>query len=98
MRRSHALLNRIDIVGHAPEFDNLMFKVGNGKSSPGIAVAGLADGTGIEKIPAALFDAEGGERLGAAWMNLQDLERGIVVTESALMMRVSEKCDFGGGV
>lgn len=46
-RRAHALLHRGDVVRNAPEFDGLMFEIGDSKTCARVAVARLADGTGI---------------------------------------------------
>ena len=47
-RFTHALLHRDNIVLHAPEFDDLMFEIGDGKSSTRLAIARLAYRAGIQ--------------------------------------------------
>src|SRR5216684_4364587 len=97
-RAAHALLHGGNIVGHAAKFDDLMLQVGDGKSGARIAVARLADGTGIEEIAAGKLDAQGGQRFGDAGMNLQNLELRVLIGKAALVMGVPEEGDFGGGI
>src|SRR5713226_9285063 len=95
---SHALLDDGNIVGHAPKLDDLVLQVGDGKSGARIAVARLSDRTGIEEIAARKFDAQRGKRFVGARANLKDLELRVLIGKTALVMRVPEESDGGGGV
>jgi len=44
----HAFLNRGNIVGHAPEFYNVVIQIGDGKGGSRISIPGLADGARIQ--------------------------------------------------
>src|SRR5579859_388582 len=96
--RAHPFLYRGNVIGNAPKFDGLVFDIGDGEARAGVAVAGLADGAGIQQIAAGLFDAQGGERFRGTRSNLQHLKIGVLIRESALMMGMSEKSHFGGGI
>src|ERR1700682_6489290 len=95
---THALLDDGNIVGHAPKLDDLVLQVGDGKSGARIAVARLSDRAGIEKIPARKFDAQRCKRFVGARANLKDLELRVLIGTTALVMRVPEESDGGGGV
>src|SRR6267143_6215730 len=98
MGGTHALLDDGNIVGHAPKLDDLVLQVGDGKSGARIAVTRLSDRTGIEEIAARKFDAQGCKRFVGARTNLEDLELRVLIGKTALVMRVPEESDFGGGV
>ena len=95
---AHALLHGENVVRNAPEFNGLMFEIGDGKTCAGVTVAGLADRAGIQEIAARLFDAQRGKSFRSPRTNLEHFEIGILIGEAALVMRVAEKCDFGGGI
>src|SRR5467141_5214726 len=95
---THALLDDGNIVGHAPKLDDLVLQVGDGKSGARIAVARLSDRTGIEEIAARKFDAQCCKRFVGARANLKDLKLRVLIGKTALVMRVPEESDGGGGV
>src|SRR5713101_6641340 len=95
---THALLDDGNIVGHAPKLDDLVLQVGDGKSGARIAVTRLSDRTGIEKIAAGKFDAQRCKRFIGARTNLEDLELRVLIGKTALVMRVPEESDGGGGI
>src|ERR1700687_4691708 len=94
----HALLEDGNIVGRAPKLDDLVLQVGDGKSGARIAVTRLPDRTGIEEIAARKFDAQRCKRFVGARANLKDLELRVLIGKTALVMRVPEESDGGGGV
>ena len=63
---AHALLHRFDVVGHAPEFHGFVLQIRDHKRGARIAIARLADRTGIQQVGRAFFDRR-------AWRN--DLRR-----------------------
>src|SRR5713226_2662521 len=95
---SHALLDDGNIVGHAPKLDDLVLQVGDRKSGARIAVARLSDRTGIQKIAARELDAQRGKGFAGAGTNVEDRERRGLMGKNALVVRVPEECDCGGGV
>src|SRR6267378_1444807 len=95
---THALLDDGNIVGHAPKLDDLVLQVGDGKSGARIAVTRLSDRTGIEEIAARKFDAQGCKRFVGPRANLKDLELRVLIGKTALVMRVPEESDGGGGI
>src|SRR5690242_14602473 len=44
---AHAILNRGDVIRNPPELNGLMLEIGDGKAGARVAVARLADGSGI---------------------------------------------------
>src|SRR6266849_5601182 len=94
---SHALLDDGNIVGHAPKLDDLVLQVGDGKSGAWIAVTRLSDRAGIQKIAARELDPQRGKGFAGARANLEDLELRVLIGKTALVMRVPEESDFGGG-
>ena len=54
---THAFLDGGNVIGNAPEFHGLMLEIGDGKTRARVAIPRLADGSGIKKIAARLFDA-----------------------------------------
>src|SRR5713226_568610 len=95
---SHALLDDGNIVGHAPELDDLVFQVGDRKGGARIAVTRLSDRTGIEEITAREFDAQRGNGFAGARANPENLELVVLIGKAALVVRVSKKSDGSGGV
>src|SRR5713101_1807675 len=49
-RLPHPLLHGRNIVGHAPELDDAVLQIGDGKCGARITVARLSNGSGIEQI------------------------------------------------
>src|SRR5229473_6144546 len=95
---SHALLDDGNIVGHAPKLDDLVLQVGDGKSGAWIAVPRLSDRAGIQEIAARELQPQRRKGFAGARANLEDLELGVLIGKTALVMRVPEESDFGGGV
>src|SRR6266576_1001086 len=95
---THALLDGGNIVRHAPKLDDLVLEVGDGKSRARIAVTRLSDRTRVKEIAAGELDAQRCKRFVGARTNLEDLELRVLIGKTALVMRVPEESDFGGGV
>src|SRR6266852_4860690 len=95
---THALLDDGNIVGHAPKLDDLVLQVADGKSGAWIAVTRLSDRAGIQEIAARELDAQRRKGFAGARANLEDLELRVLIGKTALVMRVPEESDFGGGV
>src|SRR5882724_5801446 len=98
MSAAHPLLNRRNIVGHSPEFDGVMLQVRNRKSCPGIAVAGLTDRAGIQKIAPARINSQCRKGLCRTGTNLQDFQMGVLIRKAALVMGVTKKRNRRSGV
>src|SRR4029077_14586926 len=99
-RSAHARLHFSDIVRNTPELHDVVFSIGDGKSRSGVAVARLSDRSGIQEITSALVDAQSCERFRKTRAQIQHLQMiaGTRIRESALMMRMAEKCESGAGV
>ena len=95
---AHALLDDGNIVRHAPKLDDLVLEVGDGKSCARITVTRLSDRTRVKEIAAGELDAQRCKRFVGARTNLEDLELRVLIRKTALVMRVAEESDFGGGV
>src|SRR5260370_1099649 len=75
-----------------------MFQVGDRKGGARIAVTRLSDRTGIEEIAARRFNAQRGNGFAGARANPEDLELVVLIGKAALVVRVSKKSDWSGGV
>jgi len=73
-------------------------EVRDGKGGSRIAVARLANRAGIQEIAARRFNSQCRKGFGWARMNLENFKPRILIRKAALVMRVTEEGDFGGGI
>ena len=99
-RGAHARLHAGDIVRNAPELHYVVFQIGDRESRSGVAVAGLSDRSRVQQVTVAHIEAQSGERLRRTRTQIEHFQMiaGIRVGESALMVRMAEKCECGVGV
>src|SRR5215471_12037451 len=71
---AHSFLHFLHSIRHAPEFDCVIFQIGDGKTSPGVAVARLSHGSRIQQISRFCFHAEGAMLFIISRMKLQHFE------------------------
>ena len=95
---THAPLDDRNIVRHAPNLDDLVLQVGDGKCRARITVTRLSDRTGIQEIATREFHSECCKRFAEARSNLQDLEARAQIGKTALVMCVPEESHWGGGL
>jgi hypothetical protein len=94
LRGAHAFLYRGNVVGNAPELDGLVFEIRDRKTRARVAVARLANGTGIQQVASRLLDTKGRKRVRLTRADLQDFEICIEIRKAPLVMRMAEECDF----
>src|SRR5216684_6012754 len=87
----HPLLYGRNIVGHAPELDDAVLQIGDGKCGARITVARLANGSGIEQVFLRGLQAQRGKAGAGMGAKIQDLEFRVAGRKTALQVRVSEK-------
>src|SRR5579872_6338337 len=95
VRRSgifHPLLYRSNIVGQAPEFNDSMIEIGNGKGRAGIAVARLPDRAGIQEIARIRLQPQGRKRPAALRLRTNQFQTLVAKREPTLKVGVAEKC------
>jgi len=68
------------------------------KAARGSPVARLANRAGIQEIAARRFNSQCRKGFGWARMNLENFKPRILIRKAALVMRVTEEGDFGGGI
>src|SRR5208282_2717147 len=91
-RPEHSFLNRGDVVSDAPEFHFLLREISDGKSGARIAVARLADRTGIEQIRRGGLESKFSGLRVERHLDAQRLDAVVAVhSEAALKMRVAEE-------
>src|SRR5437899_1807746 len=92
----HPLLHGRNIVGHAPELDDAVLQIGDGKCGTRITVARLANRSGIEQVFLRGLQAQRGKAGAGLGAKIQDLEFRVAGRKTALQVRVSEKRDCRG--
>src|SRR5258708_18386444 len=84
----HAILNRGNIIRHAPEFNDAMIQIGDGERGARIAVARLADRAGIDQVARPRFQPQRGKAWAGFGPQLNDADLPRAIRKSALMVRV----------
>jgi len=97
-RRSHSFLYLANIIGHAPEFDGVVFQIRDRETGARISVSRLPNRAGVQQIALFVFDPQGAMFFVISRVQLQHFELGVQVGEAALVMSVSVKCHLRGGI
>src|SRR5260370_28492392 len=92
----HPLLYGRNIVGHAPELDDAVPQIGDGKCGARITVARLANRSGIEQGFLRGRQAQRGKPDAAIGPKLRNLSLRVQGRKTALQVRVPEKGDRRG--
>src|SRR6266436_1635320 len=94
---AHALLDRGNIIRHAPKFDDVMIHVGHRKRGARISIARLANRTWIEQVPRSRFQTQSRKTWSGLRLELNDSDLPRAIRKTALVMRVAEKSYVTGG-